>query len=485
MRNIFQFQKDYDDVKIIKLEQNYRSTQNILHAANSVINQNQNQIKKELWTENGNGNLIKIVSTFTDNDEGKWVTDSIAENKLRYHVDNKDMAILYRTNAQSRAFEEHLRRANIPYRIYGGISFYQRKEIKDFIAYLRIIVNPRDEENFKRIINYPARGIGNTTLQKVQLAAAENEITFWDVIQKPAQYGLTGSSVQKLEAFSIMIKSFQSLLQKKNAYEIADEVGKVTGIIKLLYNEGSVEDLARYENIQELLNSIKEFTETPDEEGELAEKDLGAYLQQITLLTDADTQEPENQNVVTLMTVHSAKGLEFQNVYVVGAEENLFPSSMSLYDREDLEEERRLFYVALTRAKENVWITYAGNRYRFGKLESNEPSRFIDELPEKNIDTGLVQKRRVPNFFRPGGDSVIESKKVEKSPYQHQTKGSFVPDNPEEMTEGMKVEHQRFGFGNILQLEGSPANRIATIHFDIVGKKKIMLNFAKIRIVNT
>jgi DNA helicase-2/ATP-dependent DNA helicase PcrA len=285
------------------------------------------------------------------------------------------MAILYRTNAQSRAFEESLRRSNIAYRIYGGLSFYQRKEIKDFVCYLRCVANPQDEEALKRIINYPARGIGNTSLNKISVYAQEKDITFWQALNELEVMGFKGATATALQNFVLMMRHFQGLQDKKNAYELAEEIGKQSGIVKELYIDKTVEGLARYENLQELLNSIKEYTETPTEDGELVERNLGSYLQQITLLTDTDNENEEEQNTVKLMTIHAAKGLEFPIVFLVGMEENIFPSSMSMYDREDLEEERRLFYVAITRAKEKLWISFANNRYRFGSLVQNDPSQ--------------------------------------------------------------------------------------------------------------
>lgn len=487
MENIFQFQKDYDDVKIIKLEQNYRSTSSILNAANHIINFNQNQIKKSLWTDKGVGEKIKIVCSFTDNDEGKFVADAIMENKLRNHIANKDFAILYRTNAQSRAFEESLRRQNIQYRIYGGLSFYQRKEIKDMIAYLRILVNPQEEESIKRIINYPTRGIGTTTINKISLLAQEQNKTFWDILQESNQH-FKASTLSALENFTIMIKNFQAMLDKKNAYEVASEIGKSCGIIHELYMDKTLEGLARYENLQELLNSIKEYTETPTEDGELVERNLGSYLQQITLLTDADKDENDEQ-AVKLMTVHASKGLEFPCVFVVGMEENIFPSSMSMYDRDDLEEERRLFYVAITRAKEKLWISYANNRYRFGSLVQNDPSRFLEELPKEHIDDSQAGKPKQRTIFsksaQSGGDGAIQQRKVSNpnTSSTHKVSTGFAPDDPKEMITGMKVEHERFGFGDILSTEGPITNKIATIDFGKMGQKKIMLNYAKLRIV--
>ena len=386
IENILQFQKDYDDVKLVKLEQNYRSSQSIIGVANHVIKNNVGQIPKELWTENEAGDKIKLVRTMTDNDEGKYIADAIQENKLRNHFYNKDFAILYRTNAQSRSFEESLRRTGIAYKIYGGLSFYQRKEVKDYIAYLRIIANTKDEEGLKRIINYPARGIGKTTMEKCLVIAGEQNITFFEVLEKAKGFGFKAGTLTAIEEFVTMIKYFQNQLTKHNAYDVAVQVGKHTNLVKELFNDKSTEGLARYENIQELLNSIKEWTESPsNDDGELGDKSLGSYLQQITLITDADNDNG-NEDTVKLMTVHAAKGLEFACVFLVGLEESLFPSGMSVNTREELEEERRLFYVAVTRAKKHLWLTYANTRYRYGQLVQNDPSRFIDEMPEEQID---------------------------------------------------------------------------------------------------
>ncbi len=499
IQNILQFKDDYDDVKIVKLEQNYRSTQSILNVANKIISNNKNQIPKNLWTDNKEGEKIILARTLTDNDEGRFVADAIQEQKLRNHFLNKHFAILYRTNAQSRAFEESLRRMNIPYKLFGGTSFYQRKEIKDYLAYLRIIVNQQDEENLKRIINYPARGIGKTSIDKIVVRSNETGKTFWEIIENMDYYGLRGVGGSAVEGFVYMIRNFRIQLEKQNAYEVAFAVGKQTGLVADLYNDKSVEGLARYENVQELLNSIKEFTETPDEEGELRDKSLGSYLQQITLLTDADQDNDPDADAVKLMTIHAAKGLEFPCVFVVGLEETLFPNAMSLYDREDLEEERRLFYVAITRSKERLWVTYANSRYRFGQLVQNEPSRFIDEVPENYLDKSYSGSSRTGfGNSGPNSNSIFErstpshlKKIAEKlqqpaSPAPHKPSADFKPDNPMAMMVGMDIEHQKFGFGKITALEGGANNRIATIQFGIGhGEKKIMLNYAKLRIVNS
>jgi len=507
IENILQFQKDYDDVKVVKLEQNYRSTQSILHVANEVISNNKGQIEKVLFTENAEGEKIRLVRTMTDNEEGKFVADTIQEQKLRNHYKNKDFAILYRTNAQSRAFEESLRRMGIPYTIYGGISFYQRKEIKDLVAYLRLLVNPKDEESLKRIINFPARGIGKTTVDKAILVANEGNMTMWDVLEGASKFGFRAGTLQAIEDFVTMIKSFASMLKTKNAYEVASHVGKQTNIIKELFNDKSTEGVQRYENIQELLNSIKEWTESPDnEEGEVGDKGLGSYLQQITLLTDADEKDP-NADTVKVMTIHAAKGLEFGCVFAAGLEEMLFPNAMSINTREELEEERRLFYVVITRAKSRLWITYANTRYKFGSLVQNEPSRFINELPEKYLDRsfagggtknqsgfgfGSSAFDRMNRGFGAGWQSK-EQNENKKPSYlspvsrpqtkEHVPSADFVASDTSNLQVGQKVEHQKFGFGEVTKMEGAAHNPVATVKFELNGDKKIMLNYAKLRII--
>ena len=545
IENILQFQKDYDDVKIIKLEQNYRSTQNILNVANAVIQNNKGQIPKLLWTQNEGGEKIRLVRTMTDNDEGRFVADTIQEQKLRNHYYNKDFAVLYRTNAQSRAFEESLRRMGIPYRIYGGISFYQRKEIKDFLAYLRVIVNTRDEEALKRIINYPVRGIGKTTIEKAVIYANEQRITFYEVLSRAGEFGFKGAALEAINNFVTMIRYFQSLLTDKNAYEVAVQVGKHTNIVKEMFSDKTTEGVARYENIQELLNSIKEWTASLNpsgggtleeasenesrfaglslpvdtETGEVIHGDpsLAAYLQQITLLTDTDEKDKGNADAVKMMTIHSAKGLEFPVVFVGGVEETIFPSGLSINTREELEEERRLFYVAVTRAKHKLWLTYANARYRFGNLVQNEPSRFLDELPAEHIDksyagggarnqtdlrgTGSAFARMHRGFGGGDYDDVRNAerqygappKKESKPSYlqqptapkvvEHKPSADFVASDTSNLQEGQKVEHQKFGFGTVTKIEGSKQNPIATVSFEKNGEKKIMLNYAKLRIV--
>lgn len=516
IENILQFERDYEDVKVVKLEQNYRSTKNILTIANEVIANNKGQIEKTLFTENEQGEKINLVRTMTDNDEGKMVADTIQEQKLRNHYYNKDFAILYRTNAQSRSFEEALRRMGIAYRIYGGMSFYQRKEVKDMIAYLRIVVNPRDEEALKRIINYPVRGIGKTTIDKAVLFANENNLTFWDVLCNASLYGFRSGTLEVIDSFVTMIKMFQSELEKKNAYDLAVLVGKNTNLVKELFTDKTTEGLARYENVQELLNSIKEFTETPmnEEDGEVGDKSLGGYLQQITLLTDADDDKDQNPDVVKLMTIHAAKGLEFPVVFIGGLEETLFPNAMSINTREELEEERRLFYVAITRAKQRLWMSFANARYRFGQLQQNDPSRFLEEIQDEYLDrsyaggnsrntlggwnngTAFERMQRgsgnktafqaEKQYGAPPGKgstpSYVTPKVVAKT-VEHTPSADFTPSDTSNLQAGQKVEHQKFGFGEVIKMEGAAHNPVATVKFELNGEKKIMLNYAKLRII--
>ena len=557
IENILQFQKDYDNVHVVKLEQNYRSTKNILNVANEVIANNKGQIEKTLFTENSDGEKIRLVRTMTDNDEGKYVADTIQEQKLRNHYRNKDFAILYRTNAQSRAFEESLRRMSIPYIIYGGISFYQRKEIKDYIAYLRLIVNPKDEEALKRVINYPVRGIGKTTIDKCVLYANEQNISMWEVLTRANQFGFKAGTLEAIDGFVTMIKSFASMLQKNNAYDVAVHVGKQTNLVKELFNDKSTEGLQRYENTQELLNSIKEWVDdtanrqqidddgvmieevdpfaeadkpqkelsfdsvaATDEQKKVGAVTLGAYLQQITLLTDADDKDPNADNV-KLMTIHAAKGLEFECVFAAGLEEQLFPNALSINTREELEEERRLFYVVITRAKKKLWISYANTRYKFGQIVQNEPSRFLDELPEQFIDKSYAGggSRNQGSSFGSGSafdrlkggfgnksndyDDAAKAEKRYGAPpktgsakpsyvttpprpqtIEHKPATDFVASDTSNLQEGQRVEHQKFGFGEVVKMEGSAHNPIATVKFELNGEKKIMLNYAKLRIVS-
>jgi len=492
IQNILNFEKDYPEVKTFKLEQNYRSTKNIVKIANQIITKNKLQLPKEIWTDNSDGSKAKLIKAASDNDEGRIIADLMQELKLREHFKNSDCAILYRTNAQSRSFEESLRRMNIPYKIYGGLSFYQRKEIKDFMAYLRLTVNHNDEEALRRVINYPKRGIGETSLNKITLIANETNRTIWDVISNASLYKLSARITTALSDFAIMIRSFQSLMAKKNAYDLAHHIGKSTKIFTELHNDKSVEGLSRYENLQELLNSISEFRDSNSNE-QLAEEvtdknNLGAYLQQVSLLTDTGSDDKE-LDTVKLMTIHAAKGLEFKVVFVVGLEENLFPSMLSLNSREDLEEERRLFYVACTRAEKQLFLSYANMRYRFGNLQYCEPSRFVDDI--SIFDLEAVGSSTSKPTVKTGWQSPVKqrfnfSKQFSKSAQPQQDAvdaKDFKPDNPATLQSGMKVIHQRFGNGNIQAIEGEGPARMASINFQKFGQKRILLKYAKLQIV--
>lgn len=509
IENILNFERDYPDLKIYKLEQNYRSSEHIVNAANQIIKNNQLQLPKQIWTDIKGGEKIKIYKTSSDTDEARIVADSIFDQKMRQHLLHSDFAILYRTNAQSRSFEEALRKLNIPYKIYGGLSFYQRKEVKDFIAYLRVVVNPNDEEALKRIINYPTRGIGDTSIARIIVTANEHNLPLWHVVEKPDSIAdMQGRAKQAIRDFSILIKSFRAMLNTKNAYEIAEYIGKQTGLIHELFKDKTAEGISRFENIQELLNGIKEYSvgEKPEyEEDEVRpENDLAAYLQQISLLTDMDDKNDENKEKVKLMTIHAAKGLEFSSVFVVGLEENLFPSVMSLNSREDLEEERRLFYVAVTRAKRFLTLSYALMRYKFGQVNYNEASRFIDEIQEENV-IFLGQKEKTEPKPKPiyeentGNTKWYTAKQYQKKeeiqkpvfePPKQLTKmksaatgDAQLPSDLKSLAAGMKVLHERFNNGKVLAVEGRGENRIATIFFESVGTKKIMLKFAKLHII--
>lgn len=496
--NILNFEKDYPDLKVYKLEQNYRSTQNIVKAANELIHRNRNQLKKEIWTQNDTGEQIKMVRTPSDNEEGRWVADSIMELKMRDHHMNNDFAILYRTNAQSRAFEEALRRQNIAYKIYGGMSFYQRREIKDLLAYLKLTVNHQDEEALKRVINYPARGIGQTSLGKIIITAANEGRLIWEVMDQIHQYDVPARTKHSIEEFVMMIKSFAAQSVKMNAYDLAAHIGKTTKLITELYNDKTVEGLARYENIQELLNSIKEFVEddevpenvvTPDGELLHTDKSLGTFLQSVTLLT-GDEKDSGNQDTVKLMTIHAAKGLEFPVVYVVGLEENLFPGQQSLYSMEDLEEERRLFYVAITRAEKRLFLTYANTRYKYGQLNYCDPSRFLQEIPEGIVSHhGDLKKAKVMQQRNANAGAANRTAFTRTAPLSNSSDPSgssepFIADDATGLQVGMEVMHEKFGEGKVIVIEGAGANKIAGIQFAGYGIKKIMLKFAKLKILS-
>jgi DNA helicase-2/ATP-dependent DNA helicase PcrA len=488
IENILNFQKDYPELKVFKLEQNYRSTKNIVKAANHLIVNNKNQLQKTIWTDNDHGDKIKLLKASSDNEEAKLVTDLIFEYKMRHHFNNKDFAILYRTNAQSRAFEEALRRKNIPYVVYGGMSFYQRKEIKDLIAYLRLTVNPQDEEAWRRIINYPTRGIGKTTVERVIVLASEKGTNIWDICENIYLTDVGGKAAQNITAFTMMIKSFQTLLEKQNAFELASHIAKSSGILKELYEDKTVEGVMHYENIQELLNGIKEFSEADTvEEGNEDEfsndRSLGTYLQNITLLTSQD-EKVAVEDSVKMMTIHAAKGLEFPCVFVAGLEDNLFPSSMSLYSREDLEEERRLFYVAVTRAMTYLTLSFATSRYKFGSLQYGEPSRFLNEIPKELLSLqGREEEimREEDSFVSPTVRRIVAGNFSAQKPITADP--NFVASDPEKIIVGCEVEHQRFGTGKVVAMDGLGVNKMATIFFPSAGEKKLMLKFAKLKVL--
>ena len=485
IENILNFQKDYLNSTVYRLEQNYRSTKNIVNAANSVINNNINKLDKNVWTENEVGNKINVNQSITDSEEGRFVASSIFENKNNLRLDNDSFAVLYRTNAQSRSIEDALRRKNIPYQIYGGLSFYQRKEIKDILAYLRIIINPNDEESFKRIINYPTRGIGQTTIDKLLIYSNKNNISLFNSLVLLENVDINNGTKTKLTNFLNLIKNFQILNVKLNALEIIDEVLKRIGIINLLKLDGSPEAISRIENIEALLNAVKDFIEG-QEEVIGADGSLSEFLEDVALISELDKDKNETDKKVSLMTIHLAKGLEFSHVYIVGLEEDLFPSALSSTTRTDLEEERRLFYVALTRAKRQVTITYAKNRYRWGKLNDCEPSRFINEINKdyirfnynSNQKTNLLKSTKAANKLR-------FKKPNKKTPLKALNKKNIISQKSignshfEDLITGDFIIHNRFGKGEVIKTEGEGSDKKAEVKFDTSGIKKILLKFAK------
>jgi DNA helicase-2/ATP-dependent DNA helicase PcrA len=490
IQNILNFERDYPDMRKFMLEQNYRSTSNIVQAANTIIWNNKEQIKKEVWTQNEAGDKIEVYRAGSDNEEGQIIAQEIFQTLHSNQLKNKDFAILYRTNAQSRALEEALRKKNIPYRIYGGISFYQRKEIKDLLAYFRLSINQNDEESLKRIINYPARGIGDTTLNKIFQAANNSDNSIWQILANISNIniGLNRPVTEKLIQFTEMIASFKSGIEKENAYDLALRIATSSGILKELYNDKTPEGVSRYENLQELLNGVKEFTEQYKDD---TERTLADFMQEIALLTDADNDNPEDFDKVSLMTIHASKGLEFPYVFIAGLEEGLFPSQLSLESREDLEEERRLFYVAVTRAKKKANLSFAVSRFKFGSLIYAEPSRFIDEIDKKYIqknysDQSPILKSAGNNFF---GNASIKNTFAKPEAPKNQTNSAqfgvdlanFKADDPKTLQTGMQIEHPKFGIGTIENIEGADDNLKATIHFKAFGQKQLLLKFAKIR----
>jgi DNA helicase-2/ATP-dependent DNA helicase PcrA len=485
--NILNFEKDYPDLRIIKLEQNYRSTKTIVEAANSVIAKNKAQLPKNVWTSNEEGTLIELIKSVSDNEEGRLVASSIFEEKMQHQYLLSDFVVLYRTNSQSRSIEEALRRMNLKYKVVGGLSFYQRKEIKDLLAYLRYSLNQKDEASFRRIINLPKRGIGDTTIDKIVVAANDHAISIWEVLDNITSF-LGTRSTGPIEDFVTKIKRFGVEIQNKDAYEAALEIAKSSGLLKELYEDKTAEGLSRYENVQELLNAIKEFVDDPEKE----DKGLGAFLQEVSLVTGQDENKDNDPDKVTLMTIHMAKGLEFKNVYIVGLEEDLFPSQMMLSSRAELEEERRLFYVAITRAQKKLFLSYALSRYRFGRLKNCEPSRFLDDLDQRYVKVsskfgGSDSFSPNPNYaknFVSGMKKTVSSQFVPKKPAAAAYKApvDFTPSDTRGLKEGMKVEHPKFGFGMVVKLEEMGAERKAKINFADFGEKTLLLSFAKLKI---
>jgi len=512
IQNILSFEKDYPDLRVFKLEQNYRSSRTIVQAANSLIDKNKNQLKKEVWTANDLGEKISLLRAFSDNEEGMLVANSIFETKVNRQWRNKDFAILYRTNAQSRSMEEALRRMNIPYRIFGGLSFYKRKEIKDLLAYFRIVINHNDEEALKRIINVPARGVGKTSVEKMTVASAGEDKSIWQVIENPLYNPCNFNSgmIGRLNDFCTMIKSFSVQLKTLNAFDLASSIASSSGLLRELYDDKTPEGLSRYENVQELLNGIREFVDTgrsitPTGDEDInqdpdALRTLDLFMHDIALLTDADDDDKENDDKVSLMTLHAAKGLEFPAVFVVGLEENLFPSQRSMDSREDLEEERRLFYVGITRAEKKLSISYATSRYKWGNLNTCEPSRFLDEIDPEFIEesTPLPKNNQMP-FDEPvfdrwgSGRSGATKKKPQTEVPRVVPAGlkkidsaavrSFGADDTSGIQEGMEVEHEKFGTGTVLAVEGKSGDLKATVNFQRVGTKQLLLKYAKLKIL--
>lgn len=512
IRNILSFKSDYPDAKMYPLEQNYRSTQMIVEAANQIIKQNQDQLEKNVWTANETGEKIAIYRGLSDADEARFIATQIWERQINEHLQPKDFAILYRTNAQSRALEEALRKKGIQYRVYGGTSFYQRKEIKDMVGYMRLLINQNDEEALLRTINYPARGIGQTTISKLLVAADQHQMSLFSLIENIAMYaptiGINAGTSNKLNDFVLMIKRFQVMLKSHDVYEVTMEMAKTTQLLNALKEDSTPEGVSRLENVQELLNSIQGYVE---EQQQLDEGDasLGGFLENIALATDADNEE-DDDNKVNLMTVHLAKGLEFPVVFIAGLEENLFPSMMSVNTRAELEEERRLFYVALTRAEKVAYMTYSVSRFRWGKIIDCEPSRFLEEIDDRflewknlhisarasnnsGLSADLFGDEPTPQPYQQREKSVARrNPRARVEPAQpranfkpiNQTKSSGTsPANAQGLQIGQVVVHDRFGRGVVKDLQGEPSDMKAIIHFDNAGEKKLLLNFAKLKVI--
>jgi DNA helicase-2/ATP-dependent DNA helicase PcrA len=488
IQNILNFEKDFPEIKVFKLEQNYRSTNCIVQAANDIISKNSKQIKKTIFTAKEGGEPIRVIRAVTDNEEARQVVNMIVEQKHRYHLANDEIAILYRTNAQSRVFEEALKGKRIPYKIYGGNSFYDRKEVKDVLGYLRVIANPKDEEGLKRVINYPTRGIGGTSLMKLTTIAEKENLSLWTILKNVQHAGLPKRTENSINKFVGMIEMFQGRMEDLSAYEVAKHVVKMAGIIADIRKEKTIEAQGRVENVTELLDGIKSFVED-DEVDEfntnIEDKSLASYLQNVVLLTDIDKDEEEVKRV-KLMSVHSSKGLEFKSIFIVGLEENLFPSMMALRSKNPaaaVDEERRLFYVAVTRAEQFLALSYASSRYRFGNMTYNNSSRFLEEISPKYLDlsTTTVKAKVLPTGKQTSQRFKQMSKPYAKSKQMENFKASPVS----KAVAGVKILHQRFGSGKIISVDGNGSNKVATIFFeDGVGEKRIMLKFAKIQVLN-
>ena len=484
IQNILNFEKDFPELEVFKLEQNYRSTKSIVNAANSVIGRNKAQLKKTVWTDNEEGHLIELIKATSDQEEGRLIAYSIFEEKSNNHLRYGDFVILYRTNSQSRAMEEALRKRNIKYKIIGGLSFYQRKEIKDLIGYMRYTLNVNDEQAFRRIVNLPKRGIGPTTVDKIIVTAYEHDISIWEVVEHADQF-FPSRAANALIQFKDAIKAFQLEAGRKDAFEAASYIAKGSGLLRELYEDKTIEGLSRYENVQELLNAIKEFVDNPESE----EKNLDAFLQEVALLSSIDQDQDDDRDKVTMMTIHMAKGLEFPYVYVVGMEEDLFPSQMMLGSRQDLEEERRLFYVAITRAMKKLTLSYALTRYRFGRLKNCEPSRFLED-----IDPTYVMVNKDKGSRSPVGDTehariLLKSIRRDRSRQpissnrsSYKAPADFAPSDTSQLEAGMKVEHPKFGFGEVKGIDADGANRKAKVAFNDFGEKTLLLSFAKLKI---
>lgn len=493
IQNMLDFEQDFKPfgIKVFKLEQNYRSTDHIVQSANEVIQFNRRQIFKKIWSDKGEGQRVKVIRARTDTEEGNRIVDNILEQKNRFHLRNSDIAVLYRTNAQSRIFEEYLRRYNVPYRVFGGLSFYQRKEVKDLIAYLRLAVNPGDEEALRRVINHPKRGIGDATVDKISELAGQTNRRMWDCL---GEVDPGPRARNAIAGFASMISEFHQRVSSGNAYDLALDIARRSGLMDLLKNDTTMEGIGRLDNVNALLDGIKSFTEDPppgETEGVMPDTGLAAYLQNIALLTDMDENNDENDHV-TLMSVHSAKGLEFKSVFVVGLEEKLFPSYMSMETPDGLEEERRLFYVAITRAEQFLTLSYSENRYRFGTMRSNTPSRFLSEIPRKHVESTAAlrppREEMEPSAtpLKSGVSGAFPARATRPAaPSLNINPADFKPSPTETIQAGMKVLHLKFGEGEVLSVEGHKDNRVASIRFkgDTTSERRIMLRFAKLQIV--